>query len=742
MRGHLARRGDRYYAVVYEGIDPATGKKVPHTFEVADPTVPGGLRKAKKLYVATVQNNRLEMSDSKSKLEKRAKELIAQGHKVSAMRITKKDLHQVVEEISPPQIKALIGNLEQTTLGKNTAGQAAVKGAILDAQVRMMNTPGRLERHLKRRNVLGNETDIFESMISYNRGLASAMTNYELGHEMAEADAELQAAMKAEADNRYDANRSLVQDKMASELRGRIRDTQHVSGPKILSVVKDITFLRHLASPHYTLIQLTQPIMMTMPVLSAKYGRGAAWKEMMKVMHMGGVRRSLGRGFKETWRAAIKLNPYSGPKDSVNFDDFWLDVVKNEPDAPLLKRLIASVVELGYGASSGIEAADVSEAGMNRAEIFLKRMVDMAKALPESAESVNRYTTAIATVRLAKRKGLSDEAAIREAVLTVEETQGGYGAANNPTFFNNPLLAPATQFRKFSLAYGQLFYRNLAWSIRHADPEQKKIARKTVAKLALATVATAGAYGLAPVEIARHLVNVAAMLGFKDDDWEEDENQIQEWFAKLTSEGFSEALFRGAPRLANLDLSGSLGVDNLAMFGQPEELTSEGIYEWLAKAAAGAPGAMAFKAFDGYQNGDIMEAIPWPKFIKSLIEAKDLAFTGTVDKKTGEKYMEPLGVVETVYKGLGFRTASEAREWEAGGGGYQSKQDRQARYDRRMLMAKWSNASPSERHEIFAEDVREWNREHRGEDGMKIDMGDLRRSKKERGRREKERLRD
>ncbi len=27
MRGHLARRGDRYYAVVYEGIDPATGKE-------------------------------------------------------------------------------------------------------------------------------------------------------------------------------------------------------------------------------------------------------------------------------------------------------------------------------------------------------------------------------------------------------------------------------------------------------------------------------------------------------------------------------------------------------------------------------------------------------------------------------------------------------------------------------------------------------------------------------------------
>ena len=26
MRGHVARKGNRYYAVVYEGFDPATGR--------------------------------------------------------------------------------------------------------------------------------------------------------------------------------------------------------------------------------------------------------------------------------------------------------------------------------------------------------------------------------------------------------------------------------------------------------------------------------------------------------------------------------------------------------------------------------------------------------------------------------------------------------------------------------------------------------------------------------------------
>ncbi len=26
MRGHIAKKGNRYYAVTYEGVDPATGK--------------------------------------------------------------------------------------------------------------------------------------------------------------------------------------------------------------------------------------------------------------------------------------------------------------------------------------------------------------------------------------------------------------------------------------------------------------------------------------------------------------------------------------------------------------------------------------------------------------------------------------------------------------------------------------------------------------------------------------------
>jgi len=698
---------------------------------------------ARRVIVATVQNNRMEMSDSRKQLAARSAELRAQGHRVDAIRTSKKHLHHAVEEISPPQVKALLRNLEQTTIGQNTAGQQLVKGAVLDAQVRMMNSPGRLERHLKRRNILGNETDLLDMMTDYNGTLASGLTHYELGHELAEADQAVEDAIKTAASREMDDGKINAMQQQASEIRHRISDTQYVHGPKILAVAKDITFLRHLASPHYTMIQLTQPFMMTYPILSAKYGRAAAWKAMMEIYFMGGVRQSLGRGFHESWNAGKRLFGKGSARGSVSHDEFWKDYADGQPDAAGLKAVVDAVVELGYGASSGIEASAISEADMSFGRRKLSQMVDVARALPESAESVNRYTTAFATYRLAKRAGKSEAEAIREAVLTVEETQGGYGAANNPAFFNNPYLAPATQFRKFALAYGQVYYRNLAYSFNGATPEQKKLARKSLARLSLMTIATAGVWGLAPVEVARTLVNAAAMMGFKEDDWEEDENQIQEWVGEFMGEGLSEALFRGAPRLANLDLSGSLGVDNLAMFGQPEELSSEGIYEWLAKAAVGAPGGVLAKALDSYQKGDYLEGVPLPKVFKNLVDARELAFTGTVDPKTGEQYMEPVGVIEAVYKALGFRTASEAREWETGGGGYENKQEREERAERRVLMGRWSNASPSERMQIFQTEVRRWNANHKGDPDMQITMARLMQSKKkrEKDRRERERER-
>ena len=749
-------------SVTSRWIDPYTGKKIAKEETYTRPD--GTIVYAKQMFVATVQNKYMEMSDSKAELVRRGKELHAAGYEVSDIRSANKDLHRIAEEISSAQIKGLLNNLAQTTVGHSTIGQEAIKGVVLDAHIRTLMTPGQLQRRMKRRGVLGSDTDLFQAVREYNTNLAGHLTNLELAPQMAEADTALQkfidtGAHPGEQRREYTGeNLTLKRQAVADEMRNRIAKTNYASGPKFLSAVKDVTYLRHLASPHYTIIQLTQPFMMTLPVLSAKYGRAAAWKYLLRAYFLGGswktlgigggVFRSLGRGGLEVGKATVPAAraflPIKGAGAAgteFSHDDHWRNVlIKGQPDEAQLAEVFDEIVTLGFGASSGIEAQSVSEADKGRAGVALGRMVTLAKALPEAAESINRYTTATAAYRLARDSGKGHEAAKREAVLTVEETQGGYGAANNPAFFSNPYLNPAVQFRKFGLAAGQLFYRNLAHWASHQDAEIRKQSRKTVTRLALTTVVMAGAYGVPLVEIARHLVNVAAMLGFKEDDWEQDEIDIQrsmkEAIEAVTNDTFgewaSEALTRGLPRTINLDLSGSLGTDNLFLFGQPKDVRDkEDVAAWLFNALGGAPGGVFFNAIEAIAKGD-PDKLPWPKIVQNIRDAYGLMTKGVTDRKTGESYTEPVGIVQSVYKATGFRTATEARQWETGSG-VKAREERKLRSARRDVMARARNADPAEKRRL----VKEWNASHKKRD-ERIDMGDLFKSKRQHERRRKE----
>ena len=513
----------------------------------------------------------------------------------------------------------------------------------------------------------------------------------------------------------------------------------------VMKVVRDITFLRHLFSPHYTIMQLVQPYMTTAPVLNARYGPGGTSREIRRAYRLG-LRKTTVTGVKELGKSIVNIAGKA--RAAVNYDEFWLNAVGNEPDAAQLRDVINEVAINGWGASSGIEAGGISELDMNLFEKGVNRMLNIAKSLPEWAEGMNRYTTAIATYRLAVRSGKSHQAAVREAALTVEETQGGYGAANNPAFFENPLLQPATQFRKYSLAYGQLFYKNMAWSIR-GDPAKRREAIKALTGLSLTLVSLAGLSGLPLVEPLRVTINILAAMGLSDEDWEEKEIGAQKWIAEMIGwvtgnkslgEALAEANVRGYTRLANIDTSNTFGADNLLLFGQPKDLDAEGVFAWLGKAVIGASGGMLFDSGKALINGDMGDVIPWPKLVQNVRKAIELKTQGTVHKETGEQFHKPYSTYESVVKGLGFRPAEESRAFE-GGGASKGKAERKENKARRTLMAQWRNASPAEKQRIFREDIRQWNREHRNPDD-KIQMQDLLRSKRAKKAEEKRRKRE
>ena len=747
---YLARLTSRW-------IDPTTGGKIEGGKEGTYTKADGTIVYPKQQFFVTVQNNFMMMDDNQVKLQNMKKELEAGGHTVKQPALTQQAVDDGGGDITTAEMQALLRNLKGTTIGNNTIGQQAVQNAVIEAQIRAMSTPGILSRHLRQKGVLGYDLDLAAAAREYNRDMASHLANIDLAPQMAAADKALMDHIEGRRGSTSGEGLVALQQ-LRGELKARINDkhftkTRDNFGGRLASAAMNITYMRHLASPHYTIVQMLQPLMTTYPILAAKYGDAAAWREMKRFYGMrGGVRKALAKGLRETGAAALNLNPFAEqrvtPEELAGIsiqDKFWLNHVADEPDGGELQALLLKMHKQGLGAASGIEAGYIAQQDLTAVERGLQRGQNVAKGMPEAAEGIARTGAAVMTYRLSRAKGNSIEEAQAEAVNAVEQTQGGYSRANNPAFFNNPLLRFPLQFKRYGLMFAQMYYGSIVNMVAK-DPEARRIARKSFARLSATTFLFAGIGGLPLAEVARIAVNIAVALGIKDDDWEKDEGDLEEWFNSMLgwasgSEGLgnkvSEAAFHGLTRLVGADTSGTMGAENLLTFGQPNDIGEEdSVKSWVLDMALGASGKTVLDTYHAATDLDVT-ALPWPKIMQNIMDAIELTTVGTVDPDTGEQYMEPVPIHEGIIKGFGFRTASQAEEWEPGGGGYEGKQEKRLRRERREIMERWSNATGAAK-DRAREEAREFSK-RQTDRKMRIDAGDLYRSKRERERQRKER---
>src|SRR4029453_17189107 len=129
---------------------------------------------------------------------------------------------------------------------------------------------------------------------------------------------------------------------MQKELNARIESHAAASRgalSRVADAALNLAYQRHLFSPHYTIMQMIQPFMTTYPMLSAQYGHGAGWRQLVMAYKIMGVKKTLGAGLGETWQATRNLNPYRpGQVKEANelglgvHDKMWYDGVAGEAD--------------------------------------------------------------------------------------------------------------------------------------------------------------------------------------------------------------------------------------------------------------------------------------------------------------------------------------------------------------------------------------------------------------------------
>lgn len=664
------------------------------------------------IWRVAIQNKSVVMRDSTDELKKIREEYVKNGSfdKISDIDLLEKHVYGATE-ISSPQIKRLIRNIEQSHGAESKVSQDILVSAVVNAHVRQMGQGRAAHRRLFRKGTLGYERDMATNFLTNNNTMAGHLANLENSVVMDDAMRELQDYGKNRADGK-----SLERSTLIKELVARIYSLQASNEPwwgkQALQNLVNISFSKFLFSPSYSINNATQPFLVTFPMLASKFGDGAAASEISSALYDLGAGKTVKRGLRETME---EVRHIKDPLGRHQFDyDGDMEAKANSVE-PGFKDVVVELRESGFGASGGIESAELLEVNKGKFTKAVTRVTRIARTLPEAVETVNRYVTALAAYRLAKRAGMDQKTAVAYAVNMVEQTQGGYAAANNPRFMNHPLMRIPTQFRKYAVMYGNLYYNAIMRMIRPGD---RKLAAKELARLSAMSVVAAGIAGLPLMELAFVLSLVAYGMGLSDNDWEDWENGMQSFFNAILGNYVSEKLVRGLPRAIGIDTSQRLGNDQIFLNGRPWNYEEEGIKFWLLEQIVGASGSMSDQTFEWWQSDDKwgkdIGKLPLPKFATDLAKAWNSDTWG-----------------QTVAQSIGYSPASKAQEYEPGGAKFDKQQQYKLKQERNRIFARWYKLSGRERQEYTRTVIAKWNKEN-PDKSLRIDYADLLKSKRRR----------
>lgn len=425
-----------------------------------------------------------------------------------------------------------------------------------------------------RKNVAGADKDMLRSFATHGRAMANFIGSLKTSGEVMD----ILRVMKREAGE--GGNRAEKSTLYNEILRRHAMGLNYEPNQLLDKSLAANSYWSLVTSPSYLLTNLTQPWVVSLPVLAGRFGMGRSSSEMF-------------RAYKEIGRISSRLvdNP---------------DAVKDLP-----KDVQGAVEELfnrgSIDISLGADLGAFTSGGDSKLSANIEKAIRFPRTLVERGEMVNRVATAVAAYRLAKSQGMKDEAAINYADKVIYETHGDYSAFNSPRVMRNAVGRFATQFRKFQLIQIALYGRMIRDSLKGATPAERAIARRSLAYTLGTTFALGGLTALPGFTAISFL-----MGAFGDDDEPDD----PEATLRRALGGGAEAdlLLRGVPNLLGMNLGNRIGAAGmLSILPYTDlEVSREGYKDILMGVAGPFFGGTLPKALDGLgliRQGDLWKGL-------------------------------------------------------------------------------------------------------------------------------------
>lgn len=666
---------------------------------------------AEPRYRVVVQDRHMEMFDTMREARARVAELRAKGIDTDDAVPRSFENYGIQADALSVQMRRLATVMERRADARNMTPEQKKEllGTLNEVSLSMMGSTRIQSRSLPRQYVQGASKDLVRNTTDYAHAMGNYVAKLDYRPQLDQAMEDLNDVIKAAPQDGFSAGRTAVQN----ELIRRITTTNPASENKgwnsVSSRILSMSFIDKLMSPSYSVINATQPMMITAPYLAGQYGVGKAYAAMSKAYNDIGSLAAIRHGFADT---VAKMKPGNTivPTDPVS-------LIRARLKNPGEQAMIDILVDRGIiDTDSGLEVSKIvqdTKGIVGKLDGGIGYLEGIARQMPKTIEAMNRTVAALAAYRLEMGRSGDVARAVQFAQDTVNMTQFNYSSSNASPYMNHPVLRLMLQFKKYGIGMYQFMGEQAALAIRNENPGDRARAIKSLSYTIGMHVLMAGAMGL-PTEPIKLVVTAANGLGITDWGWGDVEDAQREAMADLFGKQFGEIVSRGAPRALGIDLSSRMGIDTLmGPFGEPRSNEAQDWKAYVWDTVAGAPAGLVTdwaKGVNDLAEGDVVRAaerlVPIKIFADS-IKAYRTFTEGTISETTGKKIMEPYSVLEASARAFGFAPARESEAYERSGTFYRNRD--QGATKRTEFQKEWTQANGAARGRIWKE-IQKWNR--------------------------------
>jgi len=619
--------------------------------------------------IVTVQRNGVFFFERESDARKWARENAGDYDQVSDV-MPRRETGAESRDLTVAQFNALMGAINRQEDAPE-ATKDTMRGIIEQAAARMMSGNRVQKQRIARRNVEGASKDFARNLLLYGQSTSGYLAKLRYAPQVRAALKEM-----TEVSKDYMDKHAATRVRLLNELNKRVDDgdTGATEPPRWMRDLMTVTYLSKLFSPMYSVVNGMQPWMVTYPVLAGRYGNIASWRALQDSYKAIGF-------FGRAWDGLVNTGRSIKDFNDVAFDtrDVVGSIKKNlakEKDGAELVQLIDMLLQRGAMSDAGFELSQSIAEGRGKVGTAFSHVDRVARQMPQTVEEINRAVAAIAAYRLAKsRPNVSAEKARAAAFDIVMNTQGDYSGGNAPRFFNNPILRPALQFKKYAQMMTYLLvdatYRSFDGKI---SSEERAIARKQLLNIFAVQIMMAGMLSLPGIEIAKMAFMIAAAFGFGE-GWDDQEEKLRKLADETFGKTWGELISRGVvSRALNIDLSKRLSLADMWTFGEPKKYDKENLSAYAFNLAFGAPGGTVMDVVDGFRkvgDGEMKTGFAQMLPVKVIADGLRAANGYSEGKVTN---------VELAMNIFGVRSGRQAEKSEEIGSNIRKMQDMEATY--------------------------------------------------------------